>query len=44
MAGGAANGIDATMGILSMVPGANLAGDTYFAMKGAKDLKSGKLS
>ena len=41
IAGGAANGIDATMGILSMVPGANLSGDTYFAMKGAKDLSQG---
>lgn len=41
MAGGAANGIDATMGILSMVPGSNLAGDTYFALKGAKDLNQG---
>jgi len=38
MAGGAANGIDTAMGIVSMIPGANLAGDTYFAMKGAKDL------
>ena len=28
MAGGAANGIDTAMGIVSMIPGANLAGDT----------------
>lgn len=41
MAGGAANGIDTAMGIVSMIPGANLAGDTYFAMKGAKDLNQG---
>lgn len=41
MAGGAANGIDTAMGIVSMIPGANLAGDTYFAMKGAKDLSQG---
>lgn len=38
MAGGAADAIDASMGIMSMIPEANLVGDAYFALKGSKDL------
>jgi len=38
MAGGAADTIDASMGIMSMIPEANLVGDAYFALKGSKDL------
>jgi hypothetical protein len=41
MAGGAADGIDAGMAALSFVPGANLASDTYFGLKGAKALGEG---
>jgi len=40
-AGLAADAIDGTMMGLSMVPGLNLAGDTYWTLKGAKSASQG---